>query len=162
MQIYILNENAKKSSDILILKSNRRYYFKMLTELMQLLSTVMHKNNIKNEYLMKNLKGKAQEFQKFIIDESEYVYQYGCYLYNECYNTINMKKNTIIKYSSILNEFYLNFYNKSNTEPDILKLDKIPFRYYSGYIDTDLENKMFYDKNIVIEEYNKYLDWKMS
>lgn len=145
MQLYILDKDPEKAGNLL----PDKYKFKMLIELAQMLSTVTGCGTYKP------IK-QGKEVQEWIKQHPKWVYEYFCNLFEWCKENINMKFGTTTR-------LYQIFFTFSKIYVGLKKLDapkEAVFRYSSKY-KCDYPSNSLLPIDVCVDEYNKYLMWKL-
>lgn len=144
MQLYILSKDPIRSASLI----PDKYKFKMLIELGQLTCSA----GISNQY-KKIAQGK--ELQSWVSENKEYTYVYYDTLYRWSVDNICMKDETLIKILRIREDLKRQVGYNYN-EPTHAYL-----RYAKEY-KCNVASKTLLQIDNCIEEYQKYLNWKMT
>lgn len=148
MMLFVLDKNPIKSVEYLKENSNKRFVFKQLLELGQLICS----SGISNEY--KKIP-QGRQIQSWILQNPKYTLEMFVKLFVESYGTISMKQKTIERIHNIVNDLE-NYIKRSSINE---KNKTAIFRYKNGY-ETLFDNNSELPIDKAIEEYKKYLKWK--
>lgn len=152
MQLYILHKNPEKAAEMLPAKlGNINYAQKMLIELCQCLSNLLGNKYVDEKYY--KYKAVPPEFTAFIFQNQEWVIRYTVSLLRHCENIYDSFNKTDT-YNNCWYIFYYFDKHCSRCNANIYNAFFIPTKEYG-------ERKyLLIDE--CIEEYRKYLEWKVK
>ena len=155
MMFLVLDKDPTESVNYLLEHTNKKYLKKQILELMQLICSAGYSDVYK-----KIPQGKAiQNWIKASNNNEMYVYFYMNYalylLYNDIYNFIpDNQQKIFIDYANKMDLFW------DQCEENVIKT--AIFRYQKQYRETTYETNIELPIDICINEYRKYLKWKIE
>ena len=158
--LIICNKNPMEAANYLIKNTNKKFCFKQLLELGQLICSC------KISSIFKPI-NRGKEIQEWIIENPHYTYSYFVSLLAYCKETIKMEEITYYKLRNIASDLELYIMKNSLLPKNVcckfenLQPKNVVFRYKEGYISKYKTNEHIpVDEGI--KEYKKYLKWKMA
>ena len=151
MMLIICSDKAVDSVEYIIDHTNKRFVWKQMLELCQLLATCGVTER------MKPLKQGKQICEWIKREENiSFVFIYYCYLLNYCKYNIKMLPETYFKMLRISDDL---LEKVLKTKKPYSPIKTAIFRYKKGY-ECEYASNSELPIDIAIEEYKKYLEWK--
>lgn len=162
MNIFILDKDPVIAAQMLPAKIGKSNYAgKMLVELNQLLSSTLILAGCESDRLYK-YRPQGRELHEFILDNKYWICNYSFTLEQECRKNYDWFYNDTIKNSMRIRSTFCNHFNITNFGityfPD-------PIYGYFRYKETykcDIPSKTLLPIDECVQEYRKYLDWKIK
>ena len=160
MMYIIASKNPMEAVNYLIKNTNKKFCFKQLLELGQLISSC----KISNVFKPIN---RGKEIQEWIIENPHYTYSYFVSLLAYCKETIKMEEITYYKLRSIASDLELYIMKNSLLPKNVcckfenLQPKNVVFRYKKEYI-SKYKTNTWLPVDEGVKEYKKYLKWKMA
>lgn len=146
MMYIIADSNSELAVSYLVEHTDKRFCWKQLLELSQLISSA----DISNQ--MKKI-NRGKELQAWIKDNPCFTYHYYKHLFNYCIKNINMKNETVIKLKNIENDLLNYMLSKKHA----INITNAIFRYKQEYNSEHTSNTLLPIKEACFQ-YKKYIE----
>lgn len=159
MQLYLLHRNPVMTSQILLKHLGGGYTHTMLKELCQLISSALISEGVEDDCLYKPV-AQGKELQKFILANKAWVFLYGEGFMRAVRHNTKTSWSTLMKYRRILDKLWDSQEEPAKPSGNIFPKEGY-FRYSEAYT-CEVPSKTLLDIDSCIDQYRKYLEWKIS